>query len=361
MNNENSMEMNEQLAYMQQNEMEIAAGSIIKGTIFSINDKEAYVTLSSKYEGYLPKEEVTKDDSVKLTDLFKIGDEVEAKIIRRKNDHGYVVLSRVEIERDEASKDVKAAFESGSLLKVLVKQAVNGGVVSSYRGVRIFIPASHLDLHRVNNVEQFVGKEYEVKIIEFKQDRRGNKIVGSRREILQAQRDTKQATAWSTVEAHSIVEGEVKRLTDFGAFVDVNGIDGLLHISELSYGRIKKPSDLLKVGDRIKVYVLSADKENRKLALSLKKLSEDPWANIEAKYPVGNIVQGKIVRFADFGAFVELEPGIDGLVHISQISNTRIEKPSDVLKLGDTVKVKILDVNKETKKIGLTIKDVEDI
>lgn len=358
--NVENVEMNEQLAFMEQNDMSIVVGKIVKGTIISVNDKEAYVSLSSKYEGILPKAEVTRDDSVKLTDILKADEEIEAKIIRRKNDDGYVVLSRVEIEKGEALKEVKAAFENATPLKVVVKEAVSGGLVASYRGVRIFIPASHIELFHIDNLAQYIGKEFEVKLIEFKQERRGSKIIGSRRELMQGERDRRAAEAFETLTEGSRVVGEVKRLAAFGAFVDVNGVDGLLHVSELSYGRINKPSDILKVGDKIEVYVLSVDKENKKVSLSLKRLSEDPWASIEEKYPVDNIVLGKVVRFADFGAFVELEPGVDGLVHISKISNKRIEKPSDALKIGEMVKAKIVEVNKETKKIGLSIRDVEE-
>jgi 4-hydroxy-3-methylbut-2-enyl diphosphate reductase len=358
--NVENMEMNEQLAFMDQNDMSIVVGKVVKGTIISVNDKEAYVSLSSKYEGILPKAEVTRDDSVRLPDILKVDEEVEAKIIRRKNDDGYVVLSRVEIEKGEALKEIKAAFENGSALKVVVKEAVSGGLVASSRGVRIFIPASHIELFHIDNLAQYIGKELEVKLIEFKQERRGSKIIGSRRELMQGERDRRAAEAFETLTEGSRVVGEVKRLAAFGAFVDVNGVDGLLHVSELSYGRINKPSDLLKVGDKIEVYVLSVDKENKKVSLSLKRLSEDPWANIEEKYPVDNIVLGKVVRFADFGAFVELEPGVDGLVHISKISNKRIEKPGDALKIGEMVKAKIIEVNKETKKIGLSIRDVEE-
>lgn len=355
-----NMEMNEQLAFMEQNDMEIVVGKVVTGKIISVNEKEAFVSLSSKYEGYLPKSEVTRDDTIKLTDLLKVDDEIKAKIIRRKNEDGYIVLSKVEIEKEQAFKDIKSAFETGNAVNVVVKEAVSGGLVASYKGVRIFIPASHIELYHIDNLDQYVGEQLEVKLIEFKQERRGTKIIGSRRQLQQVERDKRAEATWENLEEGATVVGEVKRLTSFGAFIDIDGVDGLLHVSELSYGRVNKPSDVLKIGDKIEVYVLSADKDAKKLSLSLKKLKEDPWANIEVKYPVDNVVLGKIVRFASFGAFVELEPGVDGLVHISKISNKRIEKPGDALKIGEMVKAKIIEVNKDAKKIGLSIRDVEE-
>lgn len=361
MNEEKGMEMNEQLAFMEQNKATVSVGRIVKGTIISVNDREAYVNIGYKSDGYLPKEEVTKDENAKLADILKVGEEVEVKVISRSNEDGYVVLSRIEIEREDARKQLRDTFGNNETIEVVVKEAVAGGLVASYKGIRIFIPASHIELFHVENLEQYVGKKFEIKIIELKDERRGTKIVGSRRDLLKVKKEKAEEQTWSTLEQGQKVVGEVKRLTSFGAFVDVNGVDGLLHVSEMSWGRVAKPSDLLKVGDKIEVYVLEADKENKKLSLSIKKLNEDPWTNVEEKYPVGNIVLGKVVRFAAFGAFVELEPGVDGLVHISQISHKRIANPGEVLKVGELVKAKIVEVNKEAKKIGLSIKEVEEI
>lgn len=359
--NELNNEVNEQLAFMQQNETTIFVGKVIKGTIISVNDNEAYVNIGYKSDGYLPKEEVTKDDSLTLQDVLKVGEEVEVKVINRNNSDGYVVLSKIEIEREEAFKYVKKAFDEGITLKVIVKSAVSGGVIGSYKGIRIFIPASHIELFHVDNLDQFIGKELEIKIIELKVERRNTKIVGSRREVLKLEKNTKEEEAWKIINEGDKVVGEVKRLTQFGAFVEVNGIDGLLHVSEISWGKVDKPSNILKVGQKIDVIILEANKETRKLSLSMKKLIENPWENVEEKYPVGTIVLGKIVRFANFGAFIELEPGVDALVHISQISHEKIEKPADVLKIGELIKAKIIDVDKANRKIGLSIKQLEEI
>jgi 4-hydroxy-3-methylbut-2-enyl diphosphate reductase len=353
-------DMSEQLAFMDQYKATISVGQIVKGTIISLNDKEAYVNIGYKADGYLPKEEVTKDATVKLSDILKVGEEIEVKIINRNNDDGYVVVSRFEIEREGIRRHIKAVFEDKANLEVVIKEVVSGGLIASYKGVRVFIPASHVELFRANDLQQYVGKKYEIKIIEFKEDRRGTKIVGSRREVLKSEKSKNEEEAWGALEQGATATGEVKRLTDFGAFVDVNGVDGLLHVSEISWGRIGKPSEILKVGDKIQVYILEIDKENKKLSLSIKKLSENPWINADVKYPVGSIVLGKVVRFAKFGAFIELEPGVDALVHISQISHKRVETPAEELQIGQLVKAKIIEVNKDAKKIGLSIREAEE-
>lgn len=355
------LNFNEQQAFMDQNDVSISVGKIIKGEVISVNEKEAFVNIGYKADGYLPKNEVTKDDSLKLTDLLNKGDVIEVKVISRKNEDGYVVLSRVELERMHTFEFLKDCFENKKTINVVIKEALKGGVIASYKGIRVFIPASHLELHHVNDLSKYIGKEVEIQIIEFSEQTRNTRIVGSRREMLTAAQLEKEEAAWSTINKGDVVEGEVKRLTAFGAFIDVRGVDGLLHVSEISWGRINKPSDVLKPGDIIKVMILDLDKETKKLSLSIKKLAENPWIDVDAKYPVGSIVLGKVVRFADFGAFVELEPGVDALVHISQISNDKIKHPSDVLQVGQSVKAKITDVNKEGKKIGLSIRAVDEI
>ncbi|ERI92949.1 putative ribosomal protein S1 [Clostridiales bacterium oral taxon 876 str. F0540] len=361
MNEFKTEEFNEQLAFMNENLSSVSVGKIIRGTVISLNEKEAYINIGYKSDGYLPKEEVIKDDNVKLSDVLKVGDEIEVKVINRNNQDGYVVLSRIEIERDEALKQIKSVYEDNEALTVAVKEAVNGGLVAGYKGVRIFIPASHIELFHVNNMEQYIGRDITIKIIEYKQDRRGTRIVGSRRELLKVEKDKQEEIAWGSLNEGDRITGEIKRLTSFGAFVDVNGVDGLLHVSEISWGKVNKPSDVLKVGDKIDAIIISLDKENKKLSLSIKALTENPWIGIEEKYPVDSVVLGKVVRFAAFGAFVELEPGVDGLVHISQISNKRITNPSEVLSIDQMVKAKILEVNSEAKRISLSIKEVEEV
>lgn len=361
MSDEQKLEgMNEVIKMMDENEKKVYVGALVKGEIIQINEKAAFLNIGYKNDGILPINEVTSDENVKLTDLFTVGEEIEAKVIKLKNEDNYVVLSKSELERDQGLKAVKDAFENKDSIKVLVKEAVNGGLVSNYKGIRVFIPASHVELYHVDDLNEYVGKELEVNIIEFTKRRNANRIVGSRREVLKAVKEEKEKGTWNSLEKGQVVEGQVKRLTSFGAFIDINGVDGLLHVSEISWGRIEKPSDVLKVDEKVKVYILDVDKENKKLSLSMKKLVEDPWTNVDEKYPVGSVVLGKVVRFAAFGAFIELEAGVDALVHISEISHKRIAKPSEVLSIGEEIKAKILDVNKENKKIGLSIKEVEE-
>jgi (E)-4-hydroxy-3-methyl-but-2-enyl pyrophosphate reductase len=358
---EKDLEMNEQLAYMEENTTQISVGKVIQGEIISINEKEAILNIGYKVEGILPLEEATRKGDVKLTDICKIGDVIKVKVISRKNEEGYVVLSTVELEREKAHDELKSSFENKATIAVTVKEAVKGGLIASFKGIRVFIPASHISLSHIDDLNIFAGKEFDVNIIEYSDGKRNSRIVGSRRDILKAEKELKEVATWENIKNGDIVTGEVKRLTDFGAFIDINGVDGLLHVSQISWGRVNKPSEALKVGDKIQVAVIEADKEARKLSLSIKSLTENPWNNADIKYPVGSIVLGKVARFASFGVFVELEPGVDGLAHISQISHKRVEKPGDVLTIGQQIKAKILDVNKEEKKIGLSIKEANEI
>lgn len=360
MDNEQNLEMNEQLAYMEQNDKKhVSVGEIVKGEILSVNDNEAFVNIGYKKDGIAPKAEVVSQDE-SLKDVLKVGEKYDFKVISFSNEDGYLVLSRVEMERGEAYAQLEAAFKEEKVITVTVKDVVKGGVTALYKRVRVFIPASHLSLRHIQNLDEFVGKELEVKIIEYSEAKRGTKIIGSRRVILKEEQKKIQENAFAQLKEGSVVKGTVERLTDFGAFVDVLGVDGLLHVSEISWGRINKPSDVLKVSQEVEVYVLGIDEEKKKISLSLKKLAENPWDGIEEKYPVGSVVLGKVARFASFGAFVELEPGVDALVHISQISNKRINKPDEVLEIGQNIKAKIVEVDKEKKKIGLSIKEVEE-
>lgn len=361
MSDNKDLKLNEQLAYMEENDKEIIAGQLVKGRVISVNEKEVFLNIGYKVDAMVPKNELTKDDSANLTDLVKEGDEIEAKIIKIKNEDGYVIVSRIEIERENTYKELKDNYDKGQIIKVVVKEAVNGGLVSNYKGVRVFIPASHIELFHVDDLSQYINKEIEVKIIEFKDIKNTTRIVASRRDLLKAEKERKDEETWGLLTKDTVVQGEVKRLTAFGAFVDVQGIDGLLHVSEISWGRIERPGSILNIGDKLKVYILDIDKEKKKLSLSIKKITENPWNNADIKYPVGAIVLGKVVRFAKFGAFIELEPGVDALVHISQISHKRIDKPEDVLNIGDEIKARILEVSKENKKIGLSIREIDDV
>lgn len=361
MSENKEQELNEQLNFMNQNDINIAIGDIISGEIISMNDKEAFINIGYKKDGKLPIKEVTKKEDAKMTDLLNLNDEITAKVVRLSDSDGYVILSTIEIQRDKAYEELKESFENKEIIKIELVEAVKGGIIARYKGVRVFLPASHVELYHVEDLNQYVGKEFEVYIIEFKNERKGTKIVASRRKLLTKEKASKELEAWDSFEVGQTHDGVVRRLTNFGAFIEVNGVDGLLHVSELSWGRVDKPSDVLTVNEKVQVYLLDVNKEKKKLSLSIKKLVENPWSAVIEKYPVGTIVLGKIVRFAAFGAFIELEPGVDGLVHISEVSHKRIEKVSDVFELGETVKAKILNVNFDAKKIGLSIKEAEEI
>lgn len=360
MNNTDN-EMNEQLKYMEENEGKIFVGKVIKGEIISINSKEAYVDLNYKSDGVLPLNEVTSDENSNLIDIFNQGDIIEAKVIQVKNSDGNVVLSRIEFEREEGYKILEDSFKNKSKITVKIKEEVKGGLVGKFKGIKVFLPASQIELNYVEDLSKFIGKDIEVQVIELNKEKRNTKVVVSRKIILEQDKKNREENAWDSIEKDTIVNGIIRRINDFGAFVEVNGIDGLLHISEISWGKVEKISDNLKIGEEIKVYVLDVDKTNKKLSLSLKKLVQNPWNNVQEKYPIGNIVLGKVVRFADFGAFIELEPGVDALLHVSQISHNRIEKPEDVLKIGENIKAKILEVNDKAKRISLSTKELMDI
>ncbi len=346
---------------MEKYEKPVKMGQIIKGKIIQLDDKEAIIALvGAGNDGKLSINEVSFDDSDKLTDMYELGQEIEAKVIRRpiEND-SFFILSVKEVQREASKEEILKRVGTEETVNAKVREAVKGGLVAFYKGHRIFIPASHVDVNPVRNLEDYVGKDIELSIIEAEERRGSTRIVGSRKQhLLKSKREQEQKT-WDKLEVGQTVKGKVARLTDFGAFINVDGVDGLLHISEMSYGKIPKPSSILKAGEEVEVKIIGCDRENQKLSLSLKALMDDPWKNIQDKYPNGSIVLGKVVRFTDFGAFIELEPGVDGLAHISQLSHSRVEKPSDVLKIGDTIKVMVLDSNENNKKVSLSVKAVE--
>lgn len=346
---------------MEKYDKPVRMGQIIKGKIIQLDDKEAIIGLvGAGNDGKLSVSEVSFDDSAKLTELMKLGDEVEAKVIRRpiENDSFYI-LSMKEVQREASKSELLEVLGTDKTVTARVKEAVKGGIVAFYKGHRIFIPASHVDVSSVKSLDKYVGQDIDISIIEAEERRGSTRIVGSRKKHMLKKKKEMEKEAWEKLEVGNVETGRVERLTDFGAFINVLGIDGLLHISEISYGKIPKPSSVLKVGEEVQVKIIGLDKEHEKLSLSLRALQEDPWKNIGEKYPNESIVLGKVVRFTEFGAFIELEPGVDGLAHISQLSHNRVEKPSDVLTIGETVKVMVLDSNEANKKVSLSIKAVE--
>ena len=352
------MENNEQLDYMNNNSTSIHVGKRIEGQILNIVNDEIYVGIPGyKKDGIIPKNEVYIETDKEINEVYNVGDTIEVKVLSLSNSDGYVILSNLEIVKESSKRELIKKYENNEPIEVKVDQVIKGGIIARYNGIQIFVPASHIDLNRIDDLSKFIGKDIIVKIIEYKEERYKTRIVGSRRVILEAEKEQREKEALESLNVGDIVKGEVKNIVDYGAFVDINGIEGLIHVSEIGWGKVKI-KNLFKVGDVIDVKVISIDNEKRKVSLSVKALTEDPWTNIEEKYPVGNITMGKVVRFTDFGAFVELEPGVDALLHISKISNQRINHPSEALKIGEIVKAVIIDVNSEKKRISLNMKEI---
>ncbi len=330
-------------------------GEIVKGKVMSVTDNEAIINLGYMSDGILAKNEISDDPEVNPKDILKENDEIYVYILNMNDGEGNILLSKKAADKIKVWDELEDSFKSGSTFEITVKEVVRGGVVAYIKGIRAFIPASQLSVAYVKDLNEFVNKALKVKVIEL--DRNKERIVLSRKEVENVELEAKKTVLWNEIKPGEKRKGVVSRLTKFGAFVDLGGVDGLIHLSQLSWKKVNNPSDVVSVGDKVEVYVLEADKENNRISLALKDVSEDPWNNVLQKYKVGSIVEGTVSKFLNFGAFVELEPGIEGLVHISEISEERILKPSDVLSIGSKIKVKILDIDGEAKKMSLSIKE----
>ncbi|MBW6409548.1 bifunctional 4-hydroxy-3-methylbut-2-enyl diphosphate reductase/30S ribosomal protein S1 [Clostridium weizhouense] len=359
MNNEQNINCDDQLSLMNELDRRFVIGDEVEGEILSKTNDSIIVSLVGyKIDGVIPFNELTlKEESADIVRNFNIGDKIKAKVIKLQNSDGYVVLSRLEYEKEETYKELEVLFNEEKTFNVTVKEAREKGLVAYYNGVRIFIPASQIDTKFTKDKEQYLNKTLEVKLIDYSIDNH-TKVIASRRVLLEGVRAEEEAKAWEVLNIGDVVKGEVKRFTSFGAFLNVDGIDGLLHLSQISWNHVKNIEDVLTKGQVIEVKIIDLDKENKKLSLSRKELLPKPWDNAKEKYPEGSIVLGKVVRINDFGAFIELEPGVDGLVHISKISHNRIQHPSEVLTVGEEVKAKILEVDEENKRVSLSIKDI---
>ena len=359
MNTENN-NFEDQLSLMNELDKRFAIGDEVQGEILSKTRDSILVSLVGyKSDGVIPYTELSaKEDPIAFSEKLNVGDSIKAKVIKLQNSDGYVVLSRLEYEREEAFKELQELYDEGKTFEITIKEASENGLVADYNGVRIFIPASQIDVKFTKDKSEYVGKNLEVKLIDLSL-KKPLKIVASRRILLEDVKNAEDAKAFESFNLGDVVKGEVKRFTSFGAFVEINGIDGLLHLSQISWNYIKSAGDVLKLNQTIEVKIIGLDKDAKKLSLSMKELVAKPWENASAKYPEDSIVLGTVVRLNDFGAFIELEPGVDGLVHISKISHNRIEHPSEVLKVGEEIKAKILSVDEENKRISLSIKDME--
>jgi len=329
------------------------AGKIVKAKVISVSPTECIVGVDgSKHTGIVPLREMSHDPNAKMEDLVKEGDELDLVVVKTNDQEGVDTLSRVRFEAQKGMKDVSEAAENGTVMEGDVMEANKGGVVVNVKGVRVFVPRSQATMRRDEDYTKLVGQHVQLVITECA----GRKIVGSINKVTAEANKAKREEFWANVEVGKQYKGVVKSLTSYGAFVDVGGVDGLCHISELSWNNIKHPSEVVKVGDEIEVYVKSYDPENQKVSLGYKKEEDNPWVKLENEVPVGTEFTAPVVSITKFGAFVRIMPGIDGLVHISEISNERVNKVSDVLKVGDEVRVKLTAVDFDRKRISLSMK-----
>ena len=327
-------------------------GDVVKGTVIQVVNEEVSVNLGFKSDGIIARGEFSSVPTVIPSKTVQPGDEIEVFVVRVNDGDGNVMLSRKRIEAQKGIEEIEAAYNEKAVVTGTVTSVVKGGLIAVVNGVNVFIPSSQVSNRFIEDLSVFNGQELEFNIIEV--DRVKRRFIGGRKALVEQEIAAKRAALFETIQAGSRVNGTVSRLTDFGAFVDLGGVDGLIHISEMSWGRISNPKEVLKEGQEVEVFVLDVDKEKGKISLSLKDADKNPWKLAAEKYAVGSIVEGKVVRMVPFGAFVELEPGVDGLVHISQIANKHVVKPEDELKVGEVINVKVLEVNPEQKKISLS-------
>ena len=329
-------------------------GETVNGKVHQVTEKEIIVNMGCKKDGIIPKEEVTLEGDQKLTDLFNEGDEIQAKVIKTDDGDGGILLSKKKLEVNEHWGEIIEASENKTVITVKVVKQVNGGVIAAYKEVSGFIPLSQLSDKYVENADEFMGQELDVRITRVDQKR--GRAVFSHKVVLAEEKQKKLDAIWNGLNVDDVVEGTVMRFTDYGAFVDLGGIDGLLHISEISWGKLKHPQEVLAIGDTVKVKILSMNAEKGKISLGLKQTQPEPWTVINETYEVGQVVEGKVVQIKEYGAFVELEPGLDGLVHISEVANKRVTNIAEELEIGQAVAAKILEIDTERKRISLSIK-----
>ena len=330
----------------------IHTGEVVEGTVIDVKPEEIIINIGYKSDGILTRSEYTNEPNVDLTTVVKPGDKMEVKILKVNDGEGQVILTYKRLAADRGNKRIEEAFNNKEVLTAKVTEVLAGGLCVVVDEVRIFIPASLVSDVYEKNLSKYEGQEIQFVVTEYNPRRR--RYIGDRKQLIVADKAEKQKELFEKIKEGDIVEGTVKNVTDFGAFIDLGGSDGLLHISEMSWGRVENPKKVFKVGDTVKALIKEIS--GNKIALSLKFDDANPWKDASEKYAVGNVVTGKVARMTDFGAFVELETGIDALLHVSQISKDHIEKPADVLKVGDEVTAKVVDFNEDDKKISLSVK-----
>ena len=326
----------------------IRPGQTVTGSVVQVTDDEVCVNIGYKSDGLIKREDLSDKD-------VKVGDQIEVEVVKVNDGEGNVILSQRNIVNRKVWEELMAKYDNGEYIDAVGKEAVKGGLIADAGGVRAFVPASHLAQRFVEKIDQFVGQPLKLKIIDVNKEKK--RIVASRKEVLREEAAKKKEEVWSKLEAGAVVKGIVRRFADFGAFVDLGGVDGLIHITDMAWYRIGHPSEVLKIGDEIDVKILSLDPEKERIQLGYKQLQPKPWDNIVDKYPVGAILERKVVRIRPFGAFVELEPGVDGLVHISQCALTRVAKVEDALQPDQIVRVKVLGVDPDAKRISLSVRE----
>jgi (E)-4-hydroxy-3-methyl-but-2-enyl pyrophosphate reductase len=326
----------------------------VHGVVVGVTPTEVLVDVGRKQAGYIPASELSADPNVKPEDVVKVGDEMDLLIMRTNDQEGTIMLSKKRFDAVKGWEEVVAAAENNTVLEGTVTEVVKGGVIAVTKGVRVFIPASQATASRNDPLEDLLKKQVKFRIIEVNRGRK--RAVGSIRSVLRDEKKALEEKFWETAEVNKVYTGVVKSLTSYGAFVDLGGIDGMIHISELSWTRIKHPSEVVNVGDTVTVYIKALDREKGKISLGYKKEEDNPWVILKNQYPVGTVLDVKVVGLTTFGAFAQVIPGIDGLIHISQIADHRIEKPQDVLKVGDVVKAKITDIDFDRHRVSLSIR-----
>ncbi|WP_203361880.1 30S ribosomal protein S1 [Bacillus sp. REN10] len=333
-----------------------AVGDKVQATVVKVEEKQVQVEIEgSKKYGIIPISELSSLHVEKATDVVNEGDKLELLVTKEEDD--LYVLSKRKADADKAWEEMNKRFEAGEVFEAEIKEVVKGGLVVDL-GVRGFIPASLVEDHYVEDFEDYKGKTLSLKIVELEQEK--NRLILSHRAVLDLMKAENKKKVLSEIQAGDVLEGKVQRLTDFGAFVDIGGVDGLVHISQLSHEHVDKPSDVIKEGQEVKVKVLSVDRDSERISLSIKETLPGPWTNIADKAPIGSELTGKVKRLVSYGAFVEVFPGVEGLVHISQISNKHIGTPHEVLQEGQEVNVKVLDVNEEENRLSLSIKQLQE-
>ncbi|KNF07447.1 4-hydroxy-3-methylbut-2-enyl diphosphate reductase IspH [Gottschalkia purinilytica] len=335
----------------------IRKGDILEGEVILVGNDEVVVNIGYKSDGIIKKEELTNDQDVLPSQIVSIGDKISVLVINMNDGEGNVLLSKKRVDNKKNWEEVSKLYKNEAIINVKVKEVSDNGLIVNILGLRGFIPKSQVSNKYIKDFNSYLNKELDVKVIDL--DKTKNRIVLSRKLIEQEEQENEKEKTWSHIKKGQIIKGKVKRITDFGAFVDIGGIDGLLHISDLSWTKVKHPSKVVNVGDEIEIIILDLDKAKERISLGLKQLQQHPWEKVKDKYTVGSIIDGTVVKLLNFGAFVELEPGIEGLVHITQITDENISKPSEILNVGDKVRIKILSIDEEQRRIELSIKEAD--